>query len=119
MPGPVFRPGAGADGDLDKFGDDAANGGDDGAVGVTISGYFQGRTTGVHVQSAGGQGGGGENGGNAGAVTAQVEGTVRTAVVSRAPGVLAKSLGSVGGNGGHAAFAPQAAMAATTAPPTP
>ncbi len=159
--------GLGADGTLNKYGVDGAAGGDAGAVSVTLDGFFQGQTAGVHIASVGGnggsggggetsgsgqggngkdggdgmgvnvtlsstaqvhgygnnegglwvqslggqggQGGGGEiggdggQGGNGGAVSVTVNGLIRTAEGSASPGVLAQSIGNVGGGGGHAA----------------
>lgn len=98
-------------------GGQGGNGGSSQDVSVTLTagGEVHGygiNQAGLWVQSLGGQGGkggGGEiggtggQGGNAGAVSVEVNGLVRTAVGTASPGVLAQSLGNVGGNGGHAA----------------
>ncbi len=111
--------GTGGDGDSDWSGQggNGGTGGNGQNVDVTLAsggsaiGYGTNQA-GLWVQSLGGSGGvggGGEiggdggQGGNAGAVTVQVDGTVKTAGGSASPGVLAQSLGNVGGNGGHAA----------------
>lgn len=56
--------GVGADGTLNKYGVDGAAGGDAGPVSVTLDGFFQGQTAGVHIASVGGSGGSGESSGS-------------------------------------------------------
>ena len=109
--------GGGGDTDMSGQGGDGGTAGNGQDVKVTLAaggsviGYGDNQA-GLWVQSlggAGGVGGGGEiggnggQGGNAGAVTVEVDGAAKTAGGSASPGVLAQSLGNVGGNGGHAA----------------